>query len=251
MTPQRLNVVTAVSRPENLACIQRHLAERLKSFDVRWHCVADSNHVTAQPPEINSHFWGQSDTSDCAGGAQKNFALDRIDEGWVYFLDDDNTIHPQFDQALATAIRSKPDCVGHVFGQVDGSPRVLRQAARQFVRNSRLDLGQFVVRNEVLAQVRFPINVYNSDWLLFEQVWKKHADRIAFWSPATFYNALADGPAGFTHDWFSQNRPLFEQYLGPLKGRSQVRGVEIGSFEGRAVANTLTPPSMSWGTAER
>jgi Glycosyl transferase family 2 len=191
MSSERLNVVTAVSRPQNLACIQRHLAERLASFDVRWYCVADSNHVVGQPPGIECVFWGESATADCAGGAQKNVALDQVDGGWVCFLDDDNTIHPQFDRALANAIRSRPDCVGHVFGQVDGSCRLLRQAARQFVRNGRLDLGQFVLRHDVLAQVRFPINVYNSDWLLFEQVWREHADRIAFRGPATFYNALA------------------------------------------------------------
>lgn len=193
---ERLNVVTAVSRPENLAHIQRHLSEQLPSFDVRWYCVADSNHVAGRPRGIECDFWGESPTADRAGGAQKNAALERMDAGWVYFLDDDNTIHPRFDEALSTAVRSRPDCVGHVFGQVDGAGNLLRQAAPQFVRNGRLDLGQFVLRREAISEARFPIDVYNSDWLFFVQVWREHADRIAFWPPATFYNALAQRAAG-------------------------------------------------------
>jgi hypothetical protein len=51
-----------------------------------------------------------------------------------------------------------------------------------------------------------------------------------FVSPAVETQGLS---AVFTHDWFSGSIPLFEQFLGGLKGRP-CRLLEIGTLEGRS-----------------
>lgn len=248
MSPSnRLNVVTAVSRPNNLQFIQRHLGERLHSFDVRWLCILDTNHVSDVPDAVTCSFWGTSAQVDRAGGAQKNVGLEEIDEGWVYFLDDDNTIHPRFDTVLASVIQNDPDQVGHVFGQVNGDAQLLRNAAVQHVGFGGIDLGQFVLDRNAIGDARFPIDNYCSDWAFFENVWKRHKDRIGFHQTATFYNALADGSPGYRHDWFSQNLGMLTKHLLPLAGREGLAGIEIGSYEGRSscwfLENVLTHPT--------
>ncbi len=48
------------------------------------------------------------------------------------------------------------------------------------------------------------------------------------WEPLT-----GDEPA-YSSDWVSSNTANWEKFLGHLKGKADVRGVEIGSFEGRS-----------------
>jgi predicted O-methyltransferase YrrM len=68
--------------------------------------------------------------------------------------------------------------------------------------------------------------------------------------------ALAVAPEGagnregvytFTSDWFSQNIPIWVQALGELKGKPNLRYLEIGVYEGRSffwvMDNILTDPS--------
>ncbi|MCA9053321.1 MAG: hypothetical protein KDA75_05765 [Planctomycetaceae bacterium] len=185
-----LNVVTAVSRPANLATIQQHLIERLPSFDVRWHCVADINKCRLRPGGLECHFWGESPVADRAGGAQKNLALGEIASGWVYFLDDDNTIHPRFDAALQEEIKLHPDAMGFVFGQASASGQTLRVAAARNVKMGAIDIGQLILRRIAIDAHRFLLDVRASDWHLFEKVWGMHRERIHFSSVATFYNRL-------------------------------------------------------------
>lgn len=244
----RLHVITAVSRPDNLRFLQRHLRERLCSLDVCWHCVADTSRVRERPMDLECTSWLTCDQRDRAGGAQKNVGLSQATDGWVYFLDDDNTIHPQFEQAFCRAVEQHPEAVGHVFGQVDGHGRLLRTADPGQVRCGGIDLGQFVLRADVLNGLQFAIDVYHSDWLLFAEVWARLRERIDFHEPATFYNALADGPAGFSSDWFSNNLPMLERVLLRRTTREHrpLQGLEIGSFEGRSACwfldHVLTDP---------
>lgn len=53
----------------------------------------------------------------------------------------------------------------------------------------------------------------------------------------------------FHDDWFSQNIPQWEKYLGHLKGRDNVKAIEIGCWEGRSTCwmleNILTAEDSS------
>ncbi len=51
----------------------------------------------------------------------------------------------------------------------------------------------------------------------------------------------------FHADWFSKNIPIWDKYLGHLKGREYVNALEIGCWEGRSTVwtlqNVLTDPT--------
>ena len=51
----------------------------------------------------------------------------------------------------------------------------------------------------------------------------------------------------FTTDWFSANIPVWEKAMSPIKGRANLRYLEIGLYEGRSaiwmLENVLTDPS--------
>lgn len=51
----------------------------------------------------------------------------------------------------------------------------------------------------------------------------------------------------FEHDWFSENIPIWNNLLGYLRNAPSIRGIEIGSFEGRSACwllqNIFTHPT--------
>jgi len=233
-----LNIITAVSRPENLPLIARHVALRLPSFQVRWYCVADGTRLSAEHfPGLDCHWKGCVAQADCAGGVQRNAALQRIRQGLVLFLDDDNTVHPGFDTALINLLAASPGLPLYVFGQQDQGGAVLREACAGRVCCGGIDMGQIVVRVHPLTKgLRFVANTYHSDWLLIESLLQRFGENwtphVAFGPVATFYNALR--PEGHDWpDWFSNNVPVLEPFLRPLRDRP-AHGLEIGSWEGRS-----------------
>jgi hypothetical protein len=53
----------------------------------------------------------------------------------------------------------------------------------------------------------------------------------------------------FSQDWTSENTSMWNQMLGALKGKPNIRALEVGSFEGRSalwfLENILTDPTSS------
>src|ERR1700722_16799221 len=92
---------------------------------------------------------------DCSGAPQKNLCLEVIKEGWVYFLDDDNLVPPNFEETLLKAIKDHPLALAFIFNQTlrDGTPRLRATDWRgQF---GTIDCGQFVIKSVAIGPTRF------------------------------------------------------------------------------------------------
>lgn len=181
-----LNVVTACSRPENLTALAESL-KLLPSFDVRWIVMADATKDNVFPPGslAAATVFGNVDVSDCSGGAQKNAALPYCKEGLVYFLDDDNLIHPQLNDRLVSA----GDFDLYIFGQYQNG-RPVREACERNLRYAKVDCGQFVVKADFIQDSRFPHDIYWSDWLFLKSLLDRKP-KVHFGRYCTNYNALA------------------------------------------------------------
>lgn len=181
-----------MSRPDNLYIIQNNIRESLLDFDVRWYCVYDPASFTGIKIPLDIGFT-KADVGgperDCAGGSQKNIALDWFSEGWVYILDDDNLIHPSLNNLLKTAIMEHPDCQGFVFNQVfkDGRTR-LRADGR--ILQGNIDTGQYVLQRHAIGKIRFKERTYHSDYLFLSDVVAAGAKVEFIPETASFYNAL-------------------------------------------------------------
>jgi hypothetical protein len=193
------NIVTPSSRPENLDVISASLRELQTlnpQFQLRWYVVFDPAKWLFVPPSrpvdsgVPFHFAAMGhQPENIAGGALRNIALNHIREGWVYFLDDDNLIKPELLEWLAG--KDSTDTVGYVFDQVEksGDPRLI--ADRNGVRNSNIDTGQFILQREAIGSTRFLEDRYDSDFFLFDEIFKRCGDRIEFVNlPLTTYNVL-------------------------------------------------------------
>jgi hypothetical protein len=182
----RINIITLVSRPANLPA----LADNLRATwpDGQWYCVFDSKRLPAIPPN-RGWCWSGMAAGDLAGGGLRNVALEQIDAGWVYLLDDDNLIHPELPAALAEAVREQPDKRAFIFNQVraDGSQRL---RTGQPVHGA-IDAGQFVLDRELIGLTRMRVGAYDSDYHFVAEVYARAPERFAFIArDVTYYNRL-------------------------------------------------------------
>ncbi len=133
----RLHVVTAVTRPENLAVLAASLAGAAVAarVDVSWHWVFD----------LDRRYVG--------GQKRKNDALDEILDGWVWFLDDDTSVDVRILSAWRASVDADPSLEAVVFGQVRADGRIL-EAAAELVRVGDIDIGQAFVRRDAIGMHR-------------------------------------------------------------------------------------------------
>ena len=85
-----INIITPCSRPENLHLIAKSI--KLPSYAYRWIVVFDSETIPTDIPECEAYCI--KDINSVCGNAQRNLAIDLVTEGWIYFNDDDTTMHP-------------------------------------------------------------------------------------------------------------------------------------------------------------
>src|SRR5213075_1536851 len=89
-----LHVVTPCARIGNLSRIAESIraASVPDSVRLHWLVVLDDRFDIdpASAPIDSAQVEICRDTTGVAGHAQRNYALERIDSGWVVFVDDDN-----------------------------------------------------------------------------------------------------------------------------------------------------------------
>jgi len=228
----KLTVVTPCSRPQNLARLAESLREAESHFDLQWLVVHDcrSSMCDIPPPAPTFGKWSwtimhaASGPGQVAGHAQVNHALDRINEGLVWRLDDDNLPVPGFFKALNEAEQDFPNVDVFLFGQHAigryDEARWPTGVAPPTPLTGVMDSAQFVFRREALGGLRFQPDDYKADGAFIEAlVAKVEPDKvIAFLAPLTQYNALARKGKEMQHfyktiDGFFHCEPLYKRVV--------------------------------------
>jgi len=184
-----LNIITPVSRPENIGIISENLLTVCKEIKPIWYCCFDKGVPLPKKPEnITFGFWGNARKKSFFGNSSKNQMLEMFESGWVYFLDDDNLLHPDFEKCFLEAVEQYPSYHWFIFDQIrkDGS-LYLEATSRPSINH--VDTGQCVVRREAIGILRFKENEYAADGILYTKLLAKEIP-IAIRKTATYYNAL-------------------------------------------------------------
>ena len=156
----------------------------------RWTVVYDTSQQHnlevgfADMPKIKEIFF---QAEGVKGNSQRNRALDDIKHGLVYFLDDDNVIHPNFWKILPNIM------LGHIttFDQArtahDGG--ILK--GDKVVVNA-IDTAMFVIDRALIGTTRFLPSEYNADGIFAQEVLNQHPDSHVYIPEiAAFYNYKA------------------------------------------------------------
>lgn len=185
---RRLHLVTACMRPENLPIIGRTIAERLHT-PWTWWIVLDGRHVEhcAYEPDPGTStviMWAKPASHGFACGALRNAAIDQIQSGWVYALDDDTILH---EHLWTFIIAGWPaDLLGFVTLNRSGKIHSYADPALA------VDVASFMWRKEAYPSARFEPFGMDSDTILYRQLYHETPSerRHITMFPAGYHNYL-------------------------------------------------------------
>jgi hypothetical protein len=186
-TKQEIVIITPSYRPDNVA----RIIDTIPFEHVRkWVIVYDGNHVQqgfsqfGGHPKIEEHVHKSEGIS---GNPQRNHAMEIVekqygkeDSLYVYFLDDDNIIHPDFTR-LARILDDGNIYTFNQTGRIKGNKMVV----------NHIDTAMFMVSLDMCKGIRFIKDKYESDGYFIVDCFKKHPDRWVFVNnDLCFYNHL-------------------------------------------------------------
>lgn len=155
-----LTIITPCSRPENLEKIKESI-----DFDKidKWYIVYDNRHFEFSKRYENNPKVVEIECKDegVVGHQCRNKALDIIKSGMVYFLDDDNIIHPEFWNIDFQSGKI------YTFNQQRSSSDILRG---DNINVGKIDTAQFVFDKSLLNGLKFQKDIYEADGIFIQKL---------------------------------------------------------------------------------
>ena len=174
-----LNIVTPCSRPENLEIISKSI--NIPEDHYRWIVVFDFFEVPDNIPN-NCKAYAVKDSASISGNAQRNFALDLITEGHVYFNDDDTIIQPTlWDEIKET----DADFISFKQSNQDGSLRLEGVS----VSIGNIDSHNFITSVKCI-NTRWVLNRYDADAVFAMECYKNAKHTLYIPKILSVYNSL-------------------------------------------------------------
>jgi glycosyltransferase involved in cell wall biosynthesis len=208
----KFNIITRCTRLKNLTEIYESVFNSDK-FDIKWYIVFDTNFVKEISVEIIQLLndpriiqkYQQSINGD-HGHQSINKCLDEITNGWVYVLDDDNLIHPNFYDKLSDTISSNPEFSGFIFNQkiggIDFTGQDVRYGAHENVQVSKIDMAQFVLNKSLIGEKRLVMGQYVADGIFIQDLYNSNIDKFFFIDEILCY-----------YNYFQQNKKPNKKFL--------------------------------------
>ena len=187
-----LHIITPVSRfrlKEDLA----RLAVSIR-FDciVSWVLVYDTSVQNdlepqfADNPQVLEVYYHSKQKADC-GNAQRNKGMEKVTQGLLYFLDDDNLMHPHFWEILPNISLGRFTTFDQVRME-DNPPRIL---TGNEVRVGSTDSSMFTVDRALIADTKWNATGVSADGLFAEAIVMKHPDKHVYIPRvAAYHNGL-------------------------------------------------------------
>jgi glycosyl transferase family 2 len=197
-----LNIITPVSRPENLPTIASSVFDPLpRDIQLTWWLILDTvklplqfNYPKTKVLQCDSR--GRSIT----GNIQRNYGLSAIrlqesttfnpDKSYVVFLDDDTIMHPDYYGILIETLDNKYShaMVGNS-QRADGATTLFGRPEN--MRVGRVDTGMITLPFAMVKDNRWDPMDYCADGAFIKQVYVSNKDKFKFPDKVTsFYNYL-------------------------------------------------------------
>ena len=195
-----VNIVSPVSRPWNLAVMGASIDRSAgPGVELVWHVVFDSPSIRRamkwrrlDPREDIRYYAYPKQDRGISGNPQRNHALDQLSGGYVYFLDDDNVVHPRlFTAALAHMREERAVIVNQA--TPDGTTRLVADAGN--VRVGGIDTAQVLLPYSMIGDLRWDPFNYCADGVFCETVYRRSPDSFVFLQEnLAYYNFLGPDP---------------------------------------------------------
>lgn len=176
-----LNIITPCSRPQNLDVISKSI--NIPRDQYRWIVVFDLLEAPANIPD-NCEFYNIKDAKSTSGNAQRNFGLDLVTHGHIYFNDDDTIMQPRLWDEIKNL--DVEDFISFKQAHKDGSIRL----EGINISVGTIDSHNFVVSAECVGDTRWVLNRYDADGVFAYECHKKANNKMYIPKVLSVYNSL-------------------------------------------------------------
>lgn len=177
-----INIITPCCRPYNLKKIEESI--NIPKDKYRWIIVFDSNELPDDSLIPNNcEVYCNKNNMSISGNSQRNFALDLIKDGYIYFNDDDTLLHPELWEAVKDLDN---DFIS--FDQVNKNG-VLRLQSEE-IKVGNIDSHNFIISSDILESNRWILNRYDADGYFAEECFRKSKSFLYINRVLSIYNIL-------------------------------------------------------------
>jgi len=177
-----INIITPCSRINNLHKISESI--NIPKEKYRWIVVYDSLTLpdNSYIPN-NCEFYLHKDINSVFGHGQRNYALDLVKMGHIYFNDDDTLIHPELWDNIKDY---DEDFISFMQSNKDGSIRL----NGDIIKLCHIDSHNFITSHELVGDIRFELQHYHSDGIFAENCYEKARTKRYINKSLSVYNQL-------------------------------------------------------------
>jgi hypothetical protein len=150
-----INIITPCSRPQNLHTIAKSI--NIPRENYRWIVVFDSEELPSEeliPEECEAYAY--KNVESISGNGQRNYAIDKVERGYLYFNDDDTIMHKDLWESIREI---NADFVTFSQEWPDGTIRL----EGKNIGVNFTDSHNFIVNHNIVGEVRFRLGVYAAD----------------------------------------------------------------------------------------
>jgi hypothetical protein len=161
-----LNIITPCSRPENLIDISKSI--NIPRENYRWIVVCDSEELPDKKfiPD-NCEIYTHKNPLSIVGNSQRNYAIDLVEKGHIYFNDDDTIIHPFLWKNIFDL--GEYDLISFMQLFIDGKLRLLGNT----VGYEKTDSHNFIVDYKLVGNKRWVMDRYQADGIFAGECFKE------------------------------------------------------------------------------
>lgn len=203
-----LHIVTPVSRPENIYKIAKSIRDQVNTGmdGFMWHLVFDKVLTLEQKTYIMSqvltdNFVRVHDSiheKALVGHAHRNFFMKELqrekypEPNWIYFLDDDTILHPDFLPTIYQHTIETTDKALIIFHQLSANGSIRLFAKPEDVKVCHIDMGMYMFNFDNIPEQYFEVDDYCADGIFAEELVKKigYSPILVIEKPLSYYNFL-------------------------------------------------------------
>jgi hypothetical protein len=177
-----LNIITPCSRPENLHVISETI--NIPKENYRWIVVFDMDELPKKeliPLNCEPHLYREK--GSVVGHAQRNYALNIIDDGYIYFNDDDTSIHPELWETIKNC---NSNFISFIQLNKNGTTRLVGKV----IDVRKIDSHNFIISRNTVGVSKFFIDKYDADGYFAKECYNKSLTKTHFNKPLSIYNLL-------------------------------------------------------------
>lgn len=170
---EKLTFITVSARPENIPLVATEIEKQKSGWpSLRWMIIFDFDdetdglHLSEKVRKflddrsewISYEFLKHPANKSSGGNHGKDTLIKRIDEGWIYQIDDDNELYPGFIEEIKSLIESHPESNLFCFWQLDR----YRPNKLEDIKIGVVDSAMYVFNKKACEGVDYPL-VYGGD----------------------------------------------------------------------------------------